>query len=198
MTIPVAHDFTCPWCWIALFQVQELKREFPGLAFEWLGYELYPEEIPWPEPSAPLPAVESNRPKTPSRIELAYAAQGMEKPTAIRPKRMRIHNAHVAVEFAKTLGDPEPLIEKLYRAYWEDGRAIGEIDTLRELAEGLIPDIDEMVSAIQDRRFADNMVGFDEPAYAKGVYYVPTYWIGGERYAEQPIQVLRAALQQVI
>ena len=197
MTIRVAHDYTCPWCWVAWFQTRRLKLEFPGLEFEWLGYELYPETIPWPEPAPAMPEVTTNRPKTPTRIELAYAAQDMDKPTAVRPKRMRIHNAHEAAEFAKTLGDPEPLIGRLYHAYWEEGSAIGEVETIAELAEGLVPDVDEMICAIQDRRFEDKIVGFDEGAYHNGVYYVPTYWIAGERYAEQPIQVLRKALAEV-
>lgn len=198
MTIPVAHDFTCPWCWIAYFQVRDLKREFRDLQFDWIGYELYPETIPWPEPGPALPAVASLRPKTPTRLELAYAAQGIERPTVIRPKQMRIHNAHEAVEFAKGEGVAGDLVDVLYRAYWEEGREIGNVAVLSELAQGIITDRTDFRRAIEERRFADRIVPFDEEAYKSGVFNVPTYWIGGERYAEQPIQALRLALKEAM
>jgi hypothetical protein len=38
-------------------------------------------------------------------------------------------------------------------------------------------------------------VGFDDPAYASGVYNVPTFFIGEERYAEQPLTVLKKAVR---
>ena len=104
MIIPVAHDFICPWCWIGISQARRLQQEF-GVQIEWLAYELLPETMEWPEPP-PKPVVETERTKTPNRIELAYAAEGMEPPTADRPKRMRSHYAHEAAEFATN--DPEP------------------------------------------------------------------------------------------
>jgi len=51
VTLPIAHDFICPWCWVGLLQALKLKKEF-GVALEWKGYELWPEELAWPVPSA--------------------------------------------------------------------------------------------------------------------------------------------------
>jgi predicted DsbA family dithiol-disulfide isomerase len=195
MTIRVAHDFTCPWCWVGLFQAKDLAREF-GATIDWVGYELWPLDLDWPAPSpaAPEPDKPSNKPQTPSRMDLAYAAQGMEPPTATRPRRMRTNNVHQAVEFAKTVGVQDEFIERLYRALWEQGREINAPDVLRELASGLM-DADAMLVAVEEVRYRDQVVGFDDPAYASGVYNVPTFFIGEERYAGQPLTVLRKAVR---
>src|SRR5947209_196468 len=156
MVIKVAHDPTCPWCWIALFQVKALESEF-DVQFDWIGYELWPAELGWPEARTPEP-VNADRPKVASRLELAYAAQGMEPPTAERPKRMRIHNALEAMEYAKTEGVAEALVERLYNAFWLEGREIADAGVIAELAEGIVKNIPAMLKTIEERRFADKIV----------------------------------------
>lgn len=190
LVIPVAHDFICPWCWIAVFQTKQLATEF-DVSFDWIGYELYPENLEWPATPAPNtePKPVSPKPKTPTRMELAYAAENMDKPTVKRPEHMRSHNAHEAVELAKLSGVQDAVIETLYRAYWEEGTEINDSEILCSLLKEFV-DTAELRNAIVTRQFADKIVGFDEPAYENGVYNVPTYWIGGERYAEQPTRVL--------
>ena len=194
MTIPVAHDFICPWCWVALFQAKKLQEEF-GAEIEWKGYELFPDALEWPDPSL-QPEPPANKPATPSRLDFILVADGLELPTAMRPKKMRTHNAHEALEYAKTEDKADAFAEILYRAYWENGREINRPEVLRELAAGVLDDVEAMASAVSEKKFAGEIVGFDDDAYAAGVYNVPTYWIGGERYAEQPYAVLRKAVEK--
>lgn len=195
LTIPVAHDFICPWCWVAFFQAKRLKEEF-GAEIEWKGYELFPEELEWPDPT-PQPEPPANKPAVPSRLDFLLVADGLELPKAIRPKKMRTHNAHEALEYAKTEGKADAFAEALYRAYWEKGREIDKPEVLRELAQGLLDDPDAMLKAVEEKTYAANIVGFDDDANANGVYNVPTYWIGGERYAEQPYANLKKAVEKV-
>ena len=193
MLIPAAHDFICPWCWIGIHQAKRLKKDF-GVQIEWLAYELIPETMEWPE-RPPPPVVETERTKTPSRLELAYAAEGMEPPTVERPKRMRSHNAHEAAEFAKieSLETANAFIERLYDAFWAEGLEINNPSVLEDLASGIVDNIPEMMRAIEERRFQDKIIGFDEPAYRSGIYYVPTFTVSGQKFAEQPYAVIRKA-----
>lgn len=195
LVIPVAHDFNCPWCWIALSQVKRLRAEFE-VEFDWRGYELFPEDMVWPEsgPSAPKP---ENKPPVPSRFDLALAAEGLPKLTSKRPGRMKTFRAHQAVEFARDLGRHNELIERIYIAHWQHGLNINEVATLRLLATGLVDDLDEMERAIEERRHRDRLVMFDDDAYSAGVYNVPTFFVGEDRLAEQPYSVLREALLKV-
>lgn len=196
ITIPVAHDFICPWCWIGLLQAKRLQEEF-GARIEWRGYELFPLGLHWPD-YPPAPAAPKNKPVTPSRLEFLLAADHIEMPHAERPKKMRTYNAHQAVEYAKTEGVQDELIEKLYRAYWEQGKEINDLAVLKQLALGIVRDLDAMEAAVVQKKFAKNVVGFDDDAYASGVYNVPTFFIGGQRYAEQPYSVLREATKKAL
>lgn len=172
-----------------------MRDEF-GVKLDWLGYELTPEEMAWPEPNPPTPEI-PNRPRTPTRLDLAYDAQQMDKPLSNRPKQMRTHNAHEAVELAKVKGVADEVVGLLYRAYWERGEVISDPDVLIRLTDGLL-DPAELIDAIRERRYAEWIVGFDDAAYASGVFNVPTFYIGGERYAEATYRTLSRALRAVL
>ncbi len=190
--IPVAHDFICPWCWVGFLQAKRLEEELE-VSFEWLGYELFPEELEWPDraPSLETPA---NKPPVLSRFDFLLVADDVELPNAIRPSKMRTFNAHAAVEYAKTEGVADEMISALYHAYWHHGANINEPSVLRDLAKGIVRDLDALLQSIESKQFKANIVGFDEEAYAKGVYNVPTFFIGNQRYAEQPYVNLRKAI----
>lgn len=192
LTVPVAHDFICPWCWVGFLQARRLQHEF-GIRIDWRGYELYPDALEWPEPTPPKPP--NNRPRTPGRFALMLAAENLEMPKVSRPEHMRTHNAHEAVEFAREEGVEDRLVEVLYRAYWEQGLPINEPAVLVKLACGIVHDIAGMEDAIRERRFKDRIIGFDDDAYARGVFNVPTFFIGPDRLAEQPYGALRASVE---
>ena len=192
LTIAVAHDYICPWCWIGVSQMRRLRAEFE-VEFEWRGYELYPEGMEWP----PRKVVEENgRPPTPSRTQLAYAAEGLEP--AKGPPGMRTFRAHQAAEYAKEKGVSQAFNERLYGAYWKQGLRINDLPVLKFLATGLIDDIEDFEKAIEEQRFRDRVVVYDEPAYATGVYHIPTFWIDGQLYSEQPYAVLRKAVIEAL
>jgi predicted DsbA family dithiol-disulfide isomerase len=193
MTIPIAHDFICPWCWIGLFQAERLKKDF-GANIDWVAYELFPDELEWPD-YPPAPEGDPRKPKTPSRLDLAYAAEQMEAPTAERPKKMRTHFAHEAVEYAKSEGVADQMVKKLYEALWEEGQNINDPAVIAELAKGTIKDIPDLIKAMEERRFASAIIGFDDPAYESGVFNVPTFTIGGVKYAEEPYVALKKAAE---
>lgn len=196
MTIPIAHDYICPWCWAGLLQAKRLHEEF-GVTFDWLSYELMPEELEWPKPKPPTPEV-PNRPKTPSRLDFLLLADGITLPKAERPKRMRSHRAHLATLVAKEHGVADGFVEALYRAFWEDGLNINDTNVLVELGSGILPEGVDIRKAIEEERNASKIVHYDDNAYASGVYNVPTFFINGERYAEQPYVVLRDAVKSAV
>ena len=194
--ITIAHDFVCPWCWIGHKQAQKLQKEF-GVEIDWRGYQLFPDELEWPEPSAPTPE-NPDRPKVPNRLDLMLMLEGLTYPSNKFVGRMRTHKAHEAVEFAKTVGKADEMIEALYDAYWLNGIEIDKIEHLTEVVRAVLGDPTECMQAVANKQFAAEIVGFDDPAYAKGVYNVPTFWIDGKRYAEQPYFVLSAAVKEML
>jgi len=194
LTIPVAHDFVCPWCWVGLLQAKRLIAE-EGVEIEWVGYELWPENLPKPPPSPPK-QVNPDRPPVPSRLEFLLMMDGVELPSVERPKGILTHNAHEALEFAKAQGRGFEFCEVLYRAYWERGVNINDPAQLFNLADRHGLDQIGLIKTIAERTYADKIVGFDEPSYATGIYNVPTFTIGDMRYAEQPYAVLQKAVRE--
>lgn len=195
--IRIAHDIICPWCWIAYHQANVLGTEF-DIEFEWVGHELYPPDMAWPEPSS-APAEEHNprRAPVPTRMELAYAASGMTPPPPnIRPKGMRSHNVLLALEWAKSQGVFGALHSKLYEAFWLEGHNVNDLEVLKDLASQIGLDSGTMISSVESEEFADKIIPFDDPSYEAGVYNVPTFFVGQLKLAEQPLPALRSAIEQ--
>ncbi len=195
-TVAIAHDFLCPWCWVGLLQARRLQREH-GVAIEWRGYELFPEGMDYPAPT-PEPPRPGDKPATPSRLDLMCAAEGMAMPDVPRPRGIKMTVPHLACVYARS-ESPEAedaLVEALYRAYWERGETIDRLDVVARVAAGIVRDVPAMRRCVERRCGIDAIVPFDDPAYATGVYNVPTFFIGRERLAEQPYAVLEAALRR--
>lgn len=195
--IRIAHDILCPWCWIAYQQAKILKEEF-DVEFEWIGHELFPPDMEWPE-SAPAANEEHNprRAPVPTRLELAYPASGLTPPPPnIRPKGMRSHNVLLALEWAKHEGQFECLKDRLYDAYWLEGQRVNEVETLKSLGKELGLNAESLAASVEAEEFADKIIPFDDPSYEAGVYNVPTFFVGQLKLAEQPLPVLRSAIEQ--
>lgn len=196
LVIPVAHDYSCAWCYIGTFQVKELQAEF-DVTFDWLSYELFPVGLE-STPTLPAPPEPENKPKTPSRFHLALAAQGIDLPKVQRPKDIVTRSALLATEFIKQSQDPQPFIFDVYSAYWEHGADISDLSVLLDLATPYVADVAKLRESILGGEFASCITEFDEPAFLSGVYNLPTFWIGSTRYAEQPIRALQRALTAII
>lgn len=165
-------------------------RERFGAQIDWLAFEMHPELPPAKKPEVRPPLV----PPVPSRAELAFAAEGLDY---VRPAvgLVSCNPAFQAVEYAKQFGEVDGLVERIYFAYWREGQDISQVETLRKLAAGLVDDLDGLEAAVAKRQFADKIVCFDKPAHQAGVWHLPTFWIGNERYSEQPWRVLERAIK---
>jgi predicted DsbA family dithiol-disulfide isomerase len=184
----VAHDYICPWCWIAWEQGKRLCAEFPTLELIWKGYELLPEGLPYvPKPPEPFADV---KPKVPSRLDLLLAAENLVLP--VRKRKYSISRlALEGAEFAMEAGRGDAYHAAMYHAYWEESLVISDRKVLQAVAEKAGLEVAAFDAALDDRRYKDRIVEFDDPAHAAGIYNVPTWMFPEEWIAEQPYHVLR-------
>ena len=165
-----------------------LRAEFPTLTFRWVGYELLPAGLPYTP--APPDQDAARKPRIPSRFDLLLAAEGLTL-----PKRTRsVSNSRLALEgaeFAHDTGKADAYLDALYYAYWEGDQDISDKATLTEIAEQAGLDIAAFMTAVETHKYRDQVIEYDEPAHAAGVWNVPTWMFPEEWIAEQPYTVIR-------
>ena len=200
LIVSVAHDYLCPWCWAGWIQWQKLAQEFPQITWDWVGYELLPEEL------GPLPTHDPH-PKDPdaplSRFDLFAQAEGVP----LHERTIGIVRTHYALEGAEWVKDKHPdrfdaYNEAVYRAFWERSDDISNLDILGNLVASVgiddHTDIDDFLLALTEKRYHTKIVRFDDDAYARDVTHVPTFLFRGERCAEAPLSTLRDLCQRFL
>ncbi|MBC8104061.1 MAG: DsbA family protein [Cytophagales bacterium] len=181
-TVTLYHDYICPWCWIGFIHAQRLQAQY-DLRFDWRGAELIPPGMPY-EAAPPKPANLNAPPASPApkgRFDLFVQTEGLVMPEP-RPKFVRTHSALLGAEWAWHQGGDvfDRYNAAVYRAYWEQQKDIGEVAVLVKLAEEEGIDAEAMTRSIREERYNDNIVPFDDAAYATGIRHVPTFLFGAE------------------
>ena len=177
LKITLFSDFICPFCYIGFHTLQKLKREFE-LDVAWRGFQIHPD---WPATGIPA--------------EKIYGAQGSESRKAaweristmateigltMRPPSVltNSYNALAACEYAIVQGKGEELEERVYRAYFNDGANIGDVEVLKTLASDVGLDGGSVEEAISSQPIQLKLKNNALVAHQHGVSGVPTFFIG--------------------
>lgn len=196
-TIVVAHDYVCPWCYVALFQTKKLTEQF-GVTFDWRGFELYPPGMEVPgksvvDPNAPPPP--------PSRFDRFLEMEELTIPSP-RPTFRRSHNALMGAEWALLDVGPEAAEEyneAVYRAYWQEHKDISKPEVLAAIVERIGLDGAALKASLVARRYESHIVPYDDESYSIGIRHVPTFIFGtSERLAEANYTDLARATERFL
>jgi predicted DsbA family dithiol-disulfide isomerase len=115
-------------------------------------------------------------------------------------RRTHSYNSRLAQELGKwadTQAGGGKLHDALYRAYFVDGRNIGDPEILVELASSVGLPAEEARAVIADRRFSDAVDADWEKSHRYGVTGVPTFV--ADRYGvvgAQPYEVLEQLVEK--
>ena len=94
---------------------------------------------------------------------------------ALRPPTAK---AHEAALFARERGRERPLREAIHRALWAEGRDVGRIDVLQELAEEVGLDPFDARVALDIDRYRDQVLRDREVARRLGIARAPVLYLG--------------------
>jgi len=182
LKVIIAHDYQCPWCYLAFFQYQRLKEEFPDLSFEWRGFELLPEIKTEDQTVRPEPS---------KRFKALVTIDKLPMPKAWPV----VTNSHLALEAAEFVKENNPeqfdqYNEAVYRAFWQEGQDISDHQLLAALAKKAAIKTENLLAAITSKKYAQKIIPFKEAAYAKGVTHVTTFRFLGEQCAEASYQTI--------
>ncbi len=136
---------------------------------EWYPFDLHPEYPPEGVPRT------RHSERTGQMIE--------EAGFTYAPPPDRISNSRGALqlaELAREEGKHDEAHRALFQAYWSEGRDIGDLDVLRDVATAVGLEVEEALPAVREERFLDRILGSTGVAVESGVDGVPAWVLDGK------------------
>jgi predicted DsbA family dithiol-disulfide isomerase len=191
LAVEIWSDVVCPWCYLGKRRFENALAEFEHrdeVEVRYRSFEL--------NPAAP-PVAERRQHGGEERLTAMAAEEGLEYHLdATRPGNT--FDAHRLLQLAADRGVQPDVKERLMRAYFTEGEAVGDRDALvRVVAEAGL-DADEARAVLAGDRYAD-AVREDEALAARiGIQGVP-FFVLGRRFGvsgAQPAELMLEALER--
>jgi predicted DsbA family dithiol-disulfide isomerase len=181
--LDIFSDPVCPWCYIGKANLDRALADFPGhpFAIQWHPFQLNPDMPPeGADKRAYLEAKFGGKARvdvaTERLREVARAARLDMDPDA--PTRMpNTLDAHRLIHWAGIEGLQSEVMTRLMRAYWDEGRDIGNRETLADVAAEAGMDRAATLRLLLSDADAEDIAARDADARQKGVNAVPTFLI---------------------
>ncbi len=203
--VDIWSDIACPWCYIGKRKFEAGVAEFGGdVDIEYHSFELAPDTPEEVEGSALQRFVERKGvPMEQARemidrvidvaaqVGLDYDYDSLKPTNTIR--------AHELLHYAKAHDRQLEMKERLLSAYFVEGRHVGRIEDLADLAADIGLDRDDVVRALTAREYLPAVDGDKAQALEFGIQGVPFFVIDGKYGVSgaQDASTFAAALQQV-
>jgi predicted DsbA family dithiol-disulfide isomerase len=205
MQIEAFFDIACPWCYIAKRRLEAALETFDHrdkVEIVWRSFELAPDmpsHVPYTS-AEELIHVKGVAPDEAQRriVLLTHLAAtlGIEMRFDI-VKLFNTRKAHELIHYAATFGKQDVMKEHLFRANFTEGRELGDIEVLVEMAweVGLSQAATRQV--LQSGRYRDAVVADEQRAQALGVQ-IPYMNFGGKQVitGAKRAEILREALER--
>lgn len=203
--LDIFSDPVCPWCYIGKANLDRALEAAPDHPFdiEWHPFQLNPGMPPEGVDRAEyLEAKFGGKAKAVeiyARVEQAARDAGLTIDYSSIAKMPNTLNAHRLIHWAGLEGRQTAIVSALFRAYWREGRDIGDAATLTDLAQ----------AAGMDRALTQRLLATDEDTEAlkardiharqRGVTGVPCFIIGNQYVVSgaQPPQVWADVLAEL-
>lgn len=192
LKIDIWSDVACPWCYIgkrrletALDRITERDGARPDVTIEYHSFELSPD-TPVDFEGSVTEFLAGHK-----GIPLAQARQMQEQVTGIAAadgvefrmddvRHTKTLQAHELLHLAKRHGKQYEMKERLLKAYFTDGQHVGRASELADLAAEVGLDRAEVLEALEEGRFADDVAADIAQARAYGINGVPFFVLDGK------------------
>ena len=209
LAVEIWSDVVCPWCYIGKRRFEaafELFEHRDAVTVIWRSFEL--------DPNSPRTADQTVREMLASKygVSLAEADAMQERVAGMAAqeglnyrldltKRTNTFDAHRLVHFAKAQNKQDAMKERLMKAYFMEGAAPGDPETLVALAAEVGLEALDGVDAravVTGDAYAADVRADEERAVRLGIRGVPFFLAAGKYGASgaQPPEVLLGLLQR--
>lgn len=207
MKVDIWSDVVCPFCYIGKRKLELALENFPAkdkVEIEWKSFQLDPDM----DNSAGLNVHEylGNRkggtPADGKRMNDGMAAIAAEVGLQYNFDKAIINNtlaAHRLLHWAKEQGLQNELKERIFKAYYTEGKDTADTETLVALGTEVGLNGDEARNVLQSNRYEEAVRHDQQHAYQIGVQGVP-FFVFNNKYAvsgAQSPEVFAQVLQKV-
>jgi predicted DsbA family dithiol-disulfide isomerase len=190
--IDIFSDYVCPYCLLFQAALTEAGRDL-DIRLNWRPIELRP----WPDKT--LRPEDNYLPDVwkASVYPLAEQLKVRLKLPSISPQPYS-RLAHEGYQFAERAGKAGVYNQRVFSAFFQDDRDIGDLDVLTSLAGELGLDESEFRAALEAGEFTAAHNAALVQAAGLGIHSVPGVWINGQAVAlTYDIDTLRSILLQL-
>jgi predicted DsbA family dithiol-disulfide isomerase len=189
MDVEIWSDIACPWCYIGKRRFEAALSEFEhadDVHVTWRSFELDPEaprerEGDRAERIARKYGRSVEQVKEMEQHLLAQAAgDGLEFNLGIS-RSGTTFDGHRMIHLAERHGLQDAMKERLLRAYFTEGKLIGDHDTLIDLAVGVGLPASEVRELLASDLYADEVRADERAALEFGINSVPTFVVDRAR-----------------
>jgi predicted DsbA family dithiol-disulfide isomerase len=210
LQVDVVSDVVCPWCYIGKRRLEaaleRLRSAAPDLQIDvrWHPFQLNPDlprsgigrrayleaKFGGPERAREIYARVSAAGRT---VDIPFAFDAIER----QPNTLDAHRL-IAWAQERPEGDADQLVEALFRAYFLDGRFVGDREELVRVAADAGFDAADARTMRASDALDDEVSGADRRAREQGVSGVPFFIFNGKTAvsgAQEPAALLDAIAQ---
>jgi predicted DsbA family dithiol-disulfide isomerase len=204
ISVDVVSDVACPWCYLGKRRLERAVALVPEIqvSVHWRPYRLDPTIPPDGmdrkdyiiRKFGSLEALDEPHARL---IELGRA-EGIDYHFERITRSANTINAHRLVRWATASGAEDAIVERLFAAYFSEGRDIGAIEMLAALSGDVGLDSDSVAKRLAGDEDREEVAGEIEDAYHIGVTGVPCF-IVDQKYAvmgAHPAESLARAIAQ--
>lgn len=171
--IKVYSDFVCPYCFLAETPLLEATKD-KDVDIEWMPYELrpYPQKTLRPEDDYLQRAWQES-------VQPLSKKMGVEMILPDVSPQPHTYYAHEGLLFAKKHQKEKVYAQLVFKSFYQEGKDIGQVAVLREIAEGVGLDGEAFQKALDSREFSKERAEYLRQANEElGITAVPTIFIG--------------------
>lgn len=181
--LDIFSDPVCPWCLIGKTRLDRALEQIGDHPFriEWHPFQLHPD---MPQNGMDRrdfleTAFDGQMNAARAYVEVQRAADelGLELNLGAIERQPNTLNAHRLIHWAGLEGRQTAIVSALFKAYFREGRDIGDAGTLADIAAASGMDRDLTARLLASEADLDDIRARDADARHKGVKAVPTYLV---------------------
>ena len=204
--LDIFSDPVCPWCLIGKANLDRALAAHPDHPFviEWHPFQLNPDMPADGVDKRTYLAARFGGSAKLDEVHNRLRDMAQKAGVAMDPdKAERLPNtlnAHRMIHWAGLENKQAAMVSALFQAYWRDGRDIGDVEELCDIAEEVGLDPVAMARLLATDADASDLLARDQDARRKGVTAVPTFLIAQQYVVSgaQPPEVWAQVIEELV